>query len=771
MSAAKGFMLLAWAAGATLDSKVDFARDVQPILHSRCAGCHSGEKPQGKLSVYTRAALLAGGVSGPAVKPGSSGESLLIRRVSDKEPRMPLGQPPLTNHEVAILRQWVDAGAEWDASVAPLQVDTRIKPRRPAVPASSRSNPIDAFVERKFRDKGIPVPPVVSDSVFARRAYFDLTGLPPNPEELDRFVNSIEREKRERLVDELLGRRQLYAEHWMTLWNDLLRNEEGVAYPGEKREWITRWLLQALKDNLPYNRMVQALLSPEGPDAPRAFLAGVNWGGDVSASQSPAMQAAQNSAQIFLGVNLKCASCHDSFVSRWKVAQTFGLAAFFSAEPLEVARCEVKTGAWAEPAFLFPEMAEGGPSVQLSERRAQAAQMFTSPANGRFARTLVNRYWKVLFGRGLVEPVDDIEAASWDPDLLDWLASDFTEQNYDLQILLRRIMTSRAYQMETTRESAPPKTGEEFIFRGPLRRRLTAEQFSDAVSAITGEWKILDDRSGQPAPYARQWRFRSDPLTRAMGRPERFQVVTDRGSEATTLQALELVNGEELRSRLRRGARRLTGIYRQPPRNSADSGQLRTSMVKMEADLSLAKRVWLVATDFGSYDRSKVLAGWLGAEFVGPQGPVRLLDLPLPASAVKQSIQVKGQERREALIASVPGRIVYEIAGKGYTKFRSSVGLDESGLRPEITAKVRFFVFTEEPDRDELVRATGDPPAAWRGQHRGEPLLRSIFRYAVSREPSQSEMADAKELVGQEAEGMEDLLWILFLSPEFQFLR
>src|SRR6476661_6372633 len=180
----RALLLVAWVTGAIAAGKVDFARDVEPILHSRCAGCHSGEKPQARFSVLTRAALLAGGVSGPAVKPGSSEESLLIRRVSVQEPRMPLGQPPLTNNEIAILRDWVDAGAAWDAGVAPVQVDTRIKPRRPAIPASSRLNPIDAFVERKLRDKEIPVPPLVSDSVFARRAYFDLTGLPPTPEEL-----------------------------------------------------------------------------------------------------------------------------------------------------------------------------------------------------------------------------------------------------------------------------------------------------------------------------------------------------------------------------------------------------------------------------------------------------------------------------------------------------------------------------------------------------------------------------------------------------------
>jgi hypothetical protein len=338
-------------------------------------------------------------------------------------------------------------------------------------------------------------------------------------------------------------------------------------------------------------------------------------------------------------------------------------------------------------------------------------------------------------------------------------------------MLLRRIVTSRAYQFESATGRAPAKAGEAFLFRGPLRRRLSAEQYCDAVSAITGEWKPLDDLSGQPAPFARQWRFRSDPLTRALGRPSRVQVVTERPPDATTLQALELVNGEQLRSQLRSGAARLTGTYREPPRNAADSGQVRLKSVPVEADIRGADRVRLLTSDFGSYDRSKVLAGWMDAEFEGPDGVVRLRDLPLPAGASLRTVQVKDETAREAIVTKSPGAIVYDIRGKGFTKFRALAGLDESGLRPEITAKVRFFVFTAEPDRGEYVRTTGDPPVRRPKAEAGESLVRNLFLHAVARQPSAPELAESRDLVARGAEGVEDLLWILVMSPEFQFIR
>src|SRR5262249_39263395 len=218
----------------------DFAREVQPILHQRCAPCHSGAKPAGGLNVVTRADLLRGGVSGPAIRAGAA-DSLLIRRVTAEASRMPLGQPPLADREVAMLREWIENGALWnpDSAMTAVSVETRVRPVRPVVPAGDASNPIDAFVGRYLHQKRLEAAPLVDDAVYARRVYFDLIGMPPSPEDLDRFVRNPEPRKRAVLADALLNRRQDYAEHWMTWWNDLLRNDQGVALPGEQREWIT----------------------------------------------------------------------------------------------------------------------------------------------------------------------------------------------------------------------------------------------------------------------------------------------------------------------------------------------------------------------------------------------------------------------------------------------------------------------------------------------------------------------------------------------------
>jgi cytochrome c553 len=321
----------------------DFARDVQPILHARCATCHGGSNPQGNLTVLTRTGLLKGGQTGPAIVPGAGHRSLLIQRItgSAKGPRMPLNAQPLNDGEIQVLARWIDEGAHWDPGSQVAARTVPLKLSRPDAPGSF-ANSIDGFIEAYMQGRGKRMPNVASDEVFVRRVFLDVWGLPPTPEQRRSFLSDTRADKRDRLIETLLADRTTYAEHWMSYWNDLLHNDEGVRYNPGTRESISGWLLNALSTNLPYDQMVKALLNPSGEGAPKGYLVGISWGGDASASQSPPMQAAQNSAQVFLGANLKCASCHDSFVSRWKLAQTFGLAAFFSEKPLEnrAVRCE-----------------------------------------------------------------------------------------------------------------------------------------------------------------------------------------------------------------------------------------------------------------------------------------------------------------------------------------------------------------------------------------------------------------------------------------------
>lgn len=419
---------------------------------------------------------------------------------------------------------------------------------------NARSNQIDFLTEEYFKRHGVKQPALVSDEVFIRRAYFDVWGLPPAPKELEKFLKDKKRGKRVRLVDFLLNNSRNYSEHWISFWNDLLRNDEGVIYHGD-RQPITPWLLKALEENMPYDQFVSSLLNPRRDGDPEGFLIGVNWRGTVSASQTPVMQAAQNSAQVFLGINLKCASCHDSFVSKWKLADAYGLANFFADGNLELYRCDISTGQKASPKFLFPELPLSATGETLAERRAAATRLFTAPENRYFSHTLVNRYWKRLLGRGLVEPADEMDSAKpWDHEILGWLAQDFANHGYDLKFLIRRIMTSRAYQFPAL-DSVPNGTGN-YVFWGPILRRLTAEQFIDSISVITGilSFDARANAPGSPGRGRREWRDKSNSLSQALGRPIRDQVVTQREQEATTLQAIELANGEALASRIRQGA-------------------------------------------------------------------------------------------------------------------------------------------------------------------------------------------------------------------------
>ena len=321
---------------------------------------------------------------------------------------------------------------------------------------------------------------LVSDAVYARRVYLDAWGLPPTPEQLAEFTQSKNADKRSKLVDALLADKSNYAEHWITFWNDHLRNDEGVVYHGE-RKYITKWLRTALENNLPYDRFVRSLISPTAKDDPDGFIIGVNWRGTVNASELPPMQAAQNTAQIFLGVNLKCNSCHDSFISKWKLKDAYGLASFFSDKPLDIVRCDVHTGELSSPKYLFAIEAVIDPGAPLVDRRAALARMITEKDQDRLARTYVNRIWKRLFGRGIVEPVDNLDAKPWNAELLTELAGEFKSSGFDMKALLKRMMTSRAYQLASVGEAE-----EKYIFAGPIARRLSAEQFSDTVAAIPG---------------------------------------------------------------------------------------------------------------------------------------------------------------------------------------------------------------------------------------------------------------------------------------------
>jgi hypothetical protein len=802
---AVGCLVVRTVAGQTAPTAIDYDRQVHPLLAAKCFVCHSQEKRSGGLSLFSYEDVLNGGRSGGTVRPGSSANSLLIQRVSgEMQPRMPLIGQPLSDSEIAVISAWIDQGARRTpaSAAAKAKWEAPLSLEKPAIPAAvwqSWSSPLDRFTSAYLKAGGVAEPELVSDTVFARRVYLDVWGLLPSPEELRAFLKDRAADKRQKLVAKLLADPHKYAENWISFWNDLLRNDEGVNYHSEtaSRKTISAWLLTAIENNLPYDQFVYKLLNPETPTDPDGFLIGVNWRGVVSASQTPAMQAAQNTAQIFLGINLKCNSCHDSFISKWKLKDAYSLAGYFSTEEkLQLYRCDVAQEQFATPAFLYPSLNRTPASGSVADRRSVAAAIFTDPRNGRLSRTLVNRLWQRLLGRGLVENTDEMDGEPWSPELLDWLASDFVESHYDVRRLIGTIVSSRTYQMPSIpAKSDAPK---QYVFRGPEVRRVTAEQFSDAIAAITGEWHVYQPPSdpapkpakpGDPAPfmppkpgvYTREWRVASSSLTRALGRPIRDQVYSTRDNQPTTLQALELVNGEPLTHWLNRGAKKMLGELPPEPEAIFDRPLKERGSAPFEIDISHAQKLWLLVADAGSYSPEKVEAVWARAELVGP-GKVTLLSSlkPVDDSGLRASTSPLeiGGENGFGVRVKTPSRLVYDISGQSYTQLRGLVALENKEISNDINPDIRFFVFQTEPNMERLTAVLPElPEPAGKVQKAPAKIVDRLFWYALDRAPSAAERQSAEEVLRAaaskkraSADGLADLLWAITMKPEFQLI-
>jgi hypothetical protein len=567
---------LAGPARAGSQKPVDFAHDIVPLLKARCAECHTGGKRKGGLSLNTRESILK-----KVVVPGKSGQSELFRRVTSKDPdeRMPSKGPPLPAREIELLRAWIDQGLPWEPGftfLAPTYA-APLRPRRPALlPARpGLEHPIDRILDAYYARHKVTPPPPLDDTAFLRRVYLDVVGLLPAPVETEAFLRDKAPDRRQRLIRRLLGERRAYAEHWLTFWNDLLRNDyAGTGYIDGGRKQITGWLYRSMLENKPYDRFVRELINPS-PEA-EGFIRGIRWRGKVNASQVEELQFSQNVSLVFFGVNMKCASCHDSFIDTWKLTDAYGLAAVVADRPLEIARCDKGTGKLAAARFLWPELGTIDPKQPRARRLEQLARLVTHPENGRFTRTIANRLWQRLMGRGIVHPVDVMANRPWSENLLDYLGTYLSDNGYDLKKLMEHILTSRAYQSQVVPQAKEP-AGDDYVFRGPEVRRLTAEMFVDAVWMLTGTAPaqaaapVKLPPFGETVPperrFVRASVVNADALMRSLGRPNREQVVTTRPDQLTTLQALDLSNGPVLSDTLARGAARLLQAH---PKASAD---------------------------------------------------------------------------------------------------------------------------------------------------------------------------------------------------------
>ena len=506
------FLLPAALSAAT---PVDFVHRVAPILKTHCSDCHMGEKKKGGLSLNTFTDLQAGSENGKVIDSANLAKSKMFEVLASQNPDTCMPPPPKDPSKAMpaeareTLKQWILAGAPWESgfSFTRPAYEAPIKPRNPALPnaVAGRTNPVDRIIDEHMRKLGAPQPQPSDDNSFLRRAHLDLVGILPSPQEQEKFLNDKTPGKYATLVRSLLARNSDYADHWMTFWNDLLRNDYGgTGFITGGRKQISAWLYRCLIENIPYDQMVRNLVNPS-PDT-EGYAQGITWRGTVSASQTREVQYAQSVSQSFLGINMKCASCHDSFIDRWKLTDAYGLAAIYGEKPIEVARCEKGTGKTAVASWPFPEIGQIDPTAPRDQRLKRFAELMTHPDNGWVPRTIVNRLWANLFGHGIVHPVDAMGTKPWNEDLLDYLGWHHANSGYNLKATLELIATSEAYRAKlvtlSREESERP-----FTFRGPLPKRFTAEQFVDAL------WQVTSSAPDSVEAPVRRWDDAATPST------------------------------------------------------------------------------------------------------------------------------------------------------------------------------------------------------------------------------------------------------------------
>jgi uncharacterized membrane protein/mono/diheme cytochrome c family protein len=544
---------------------------VRAIFAHNCYKCHGEEKVKGELRLDRKDFVFKGGENGPVIVLGDANESELFRRItlpSNHKEVMPNKGKKLSENDIAIINFWIQKGAPWPDGTSKDEVFkvAALAPRNPALPPAKGIyvNPIDRWTNQYFVRNKIAWPKLVDDRIFLRRLFMDIIGLLPLQQEIEEFIKDPRPDKRAIWSKKLLNREDDYAMHWLTFWNDALRNDyTGTGYITNGRYAITDWLYQSIKSNKPYVEFVKELVNPD--DSSKGFIEGIKWRGVVNSSQRTEMQAAQNVSQVFLGLNLKCASCHNSFISDWKLEDAYAFANIFADTTLEINRCDKPTGKFTDARMLWKELGSIDNNASVSVKRAQLAGNLVKPQNGRLYRTLINRIWAQIMGRGFIEPLDVMDNEPWSQDMLDWMAFNFQQNNSNIKDLIYLITSSKTYQLPSAGFKDPNEIiSQEYKFSGRLRKRMSAEQFSDAGSALFGPIfpdsmvryrpgnKVLNDQTIKLNPRASQ--VVNNPFLTALGRPNRETVSTSRESQANLLQALELTNGERFNTMLKKGA-------------------------------------------------------------------------------------------------------------------------------------------------------------------------------------------------------------------------
>ncbi|MEZ5384968.1 MAG: DUF1549 domain-containing protein [Prosthecobacter sp.] len=790
-------------------AEVDFSHQIVPLLRKHCADCHTGDKKKGGFSMNDRDSILEGGENGAVIdlkKPESS-HLLEVVTTDDEDLRMPPEGDGLSPAEAALLKEWITQGLPWESGFAfkTPAYEPMLTPRKVALPPAKdgREHPVDRLIASYFEKERLPWPEPLGDEAFLRRAHLDLVGLLPTPEERAAFLANTKPDKRARLVEALLARDVDYTEHWLTFWNDLLRNDYGgTGFITGGRKQISKWLYDALIANMPFDQLARELIAPPTGES-RGFIDGIKWRGDVSAGQTVEIQFAQSVGQSFLGINLKCASCHDSFIDRWKLNEAYGLAAIYSERPLEIHRCDKPVGETAKAGWLFPELGDVNPAVPQKERLRQLAELLTHPKNGRFTRTLVNRLWHRLMGRGIVHPLDAMQTEPWNADLLDYLADDFQTHGYDIKRTLALIATSRIYSASAEVVEPDTANATRYVFTAPRARRMTAEQFVDSVWQITGAAPNrfdapvfrgkIDRQAAAKIQLGAEWIWGASA---AEGKPppggERLLFVTNVKLDAAVKSGAAIVTCDNeftlyLNGRSVISSDNWENIVSVPLHDKLKAGNNQIAVVGTNgatapnpAGLYFEARLELEDSTTQTI-RSDSSWKWGPRKEPGKEGRLGAVPKNLAPVTIVKPVgpwQKVLRERGPTLLA--------QGAEASATMVRASL-LKSDFLMRSLGRPNRDQIVSMRPNElttleaIDLANGAALAEALTKGaaQLSSQPwpssraLIRHLFHHALSRDPTAGELAAASDLLGDKPTPatIEDTLWTILMLPEFQLVR
>jgi hypothetical protein len=434
------------------------------------------------------------------------------------------------------------------------------------LPGWADQNIIDTLAAAKFRQIGIVPSGLCDDATFLRRASLDVTGTLPTPDEARAFLDSTDPDKRKKLVDRLLGltgdpaldvHGNDYAAYWALKWSDLIRSNSAAI--GEQGMWaLHNWLKESFRQNKPFDKLVRELVTAKGStfsNGPANYFRIANNPQELTEATS----------QLFLGVRLQCAKCHNhpyepitqtdyyafaAFFARVgnKRSQEFGL---FGDETVILNRSDGEVSHPRTGKVLQPTPLGGQPVSGAADRRLALSDWLTAKDNRYFARNLANRLFAYLMGRGLVEPIDDLRATNpaSNPELLDALADHLVKSGFDQKQLLKLILNSRLYQLDSQPTKANA-TDTKFFSHYDVKR-LPAEVLLDAIDRATGtQTKFQKVPLGTRAIELPDAKYNNYFLS-TFGKPRREAVCEcERVSEPNLAQALHTLNGDVIEAKI-----------------------------------------------------------------------------------------------------------------------------------------------------------------------------------------------------------------------------